>query len=142
MTLRVSEALLDEIRRQGEQAYPAECCGLLAGRPGVEVKEVLRLQPVTNRRTDDPYRYLISAEDLRGAARELEKSGLEVLGFYHSHPDHPAVPSAFDQEHAWPWYSYLIVQVEGSRSGAVASWVLHDDRSNMRAESLDVFTEV
>ncbi|HET6779241.1 MAG TPA: M67 family metallopeptidase [Gemmatimonadales bacterium] len=142
MTLRVNEALLDEIRRQSEQAYPAECCGLLAGRSGARAKEVLRLKPVTNQRTDDPHRYLISAEDLRGAARELERSGLEVLGFYHSHPDHPAVPSAFDQEHAWPWYSYLIVQVEGGRSGDVASWVLNDDRSKMRAESLDVFTEV
>ena len=142
MTLRLSGAVLDEIRRQGEQAYPAECCGLLAGRSGRHGKEVLRLRPVTNRRTDDPRRYLISAEDLRGAARELESSGLEVIGFYHSHPDHPAVPSGFDQEHAWPWYSYLIVQVEGGRSGDIASWVLKDDRSEMRAESLDVFTEV
>jgi proteasome lid subunit RPN8/RPN11 len=142
MTLRVSEALLDEIRRQGELAYPAECCGLLAGHSGAKVKEVLRLRPVANRRTDDPRRYLISADDLRSATRELEQSGLEVLGFYHSHPDHPAAPSGFDQEHAWPWYSYIIVRVEGGRSGDIASWVLTDDRSAMRAESLDVFTEV
>jgi proteasome lid subunit RPN8/RPN11 len=141
MTLRVSEALLDEIRRQGELAYPAECCGLLAGRSS-PIKEVLRLRPVTNRRTDDPHRYLISPEDLRSAARELELSELEVLGFYHSHPDHPAAPSAFDQEHAWPWYSYIIVRVDRGRSGNVASWVLQDDRTAMRSEPLDVFTEV
>ncbi len=141
MTLRVSEALLDEIRRQGERAYPAECCGLLAGRSR-PIKEVLRLRPVTNWRTDDPHRYLISAGDLRSAARELELSELEVLGFYHSHPDHPAVPSAFDQEHAWPWYSYIIVQVDRGRSGNIASWVLQDDRAAMRSEPLDVFTEV
>jgi proteasome lid subunit RPN8/RPN11 len=142
MTLRVSEALLDDIRRQGELAYPAECCGLLAGRSGAKVKEVFRLKPVANRRTDDPHRYLISAEDLRSATQELEQSGLEVLGFYHSHPDHPATPSGFDQEHAWPWYSYIIVRVDRGRSGDIASWVLTDDRLAMRAELLDVFTEV
>lgn len=141
MTLRVSEALLEEIRREGELAYPAECCGVLAGRPGA-VKEVLRLRSVANRRTDDPHRYLIAADDLRRAAGELERSGLEILGFYHSHPDHPAEPSAFDRDHAWPWYSYIIVRVDRGRSGEVASWVLNDDRSAMRAESLDVFTEV
>jgi proteasome lid subunit RPN8/RPN11 len=141
MTLRISETLLDEIRVHGEQAYPAECCGLLAGRSS-PIKEVLRLRPVTNRRTDDPHRYLISADDLRSAAREVELSELEVVGFYHSHPDHPAAPSAFDQEHAWPWYSYVIVRVDGGRSGDIASWVLQDDRSAMRSEPLDVFTEV
>ncbi len=141
MTLRVSEALLDEIRIQGELAYPAECCGVLAGR-SKPVKEVLQLRPVANRRTDDPHRYLIAAEDLLSAARELELSGLEILGFYHSHPDHPAAPSAFDQEHAWPWYSYLILRVDGGRSADLTSWVLHDDRSGMQAELLDIFTEV
>jgi proteasome lid subunit RPN8/RPN11 len=103
---------------------------------------VFRLRPVANRRSDDPHRYLISADDLRSATRELEQSGLEILGFYHSHPDHPAEPSGFDQEHAWPWYSYIIVRVDAGRSRDIASWVLTDDRSAMRAESLDVFTEV
>jgi proteasome lid subunit RPN8/RPN11 len=114
---------------------------VLAGRPGA-VKEVLRLRPMANRRTDDPHRYLIPADDLRSAAGELERCGLEILGFYHSHPDHPAEPSAFDREHAWPWYSYIIVRVDRGRSSEIASWVLNDDRSAMRAESLDVFTEV
>ncbi|HZA98690.1 MAG TPA: M67 family metallopeptidase [Gemmatimonadales bacterium] len=141
MTLRISETLLDEIRLHGERAYPAECCGLLAGRSS-PIREVVRLRPMANRRIDDPHRYLISAEDLRSAAREVELSELEVLGFYHSHPDHPAAPSAFDQEHAWPWYSYIIVRVDGARSGDIASWVLQDDRSGMRSEPLDVFTEV
>jgi proteasome lid subunit RPN8/RPN11 len=139
--IRASEGLLDDIRRQAELAYPAECCGVLAGRIG-PVKEVLRLRPVANGRDDDPHRYLISAEHLRSATRELGSSGLEILGFYHSHPDHPAAPSLFDQEHAWPWYSYIIVRVDRGRSGDITSWVLSDDRSAMRPEPLDVFTEV
>lgn len=141
MTLRLSASLVDEIRREGEQAYPAECCGVLAGYPG-EVKEVLKLVPVTNRRTDDPHRYLIAPDDLRRIEAELRPSGLEVLGCYHSHPDHPAVPSAFDTDQAWPWYSYIIVRVDRARAAELTSWVLADDRSVMSPESVDVLSEV
>ena len=141
MTIQVSEALLERIRREGERAYPAECCGVLAGHPG-DTKVVLRLLPVKNRRTDDPHRYLIGAEDLQRVSGELRHAGLEVLGFYHSHPDHPASPSAFDAEHAWPWYSYLIVRVEQGRAAEATSWQLADDRSAMLPESLDVPSEV
>ena len=141
MTLRLSASLVDEIRREGERAYPAECCGVLAGYPG-EVKEVLKLVPVTNRRTDDPHRYLIAPDDLRRIEAELRSSGLEVLGCYHSHPDHPAAPSAFDTEQAWPWYSYIIVRVDRARAAELTSWMLEDDRSAMSPESVDVLSEV
>jgi proteasome lid subunit RPN8/RPN11 len=141
VTLRLSGALVEDIRREAEQAYPAECCGVLAGRLA-EVKEVTKLVPMMNRRTDDPHRYLISPDDLRRAEAELRSSGLEVLGSYHSHPDHPAEPSAFDTEHAWPWYSYIIVRVDRGRPAELTSWVLEDDRSVMRPESVDVLSEV
>jgi proteasome lid subunit RPN8/RPN11 len=141
VTLRLSASLVEEIRREGERAYPAECCGVLAGYPG-EVKEVLKLVPMTNRRTDDPHRYLIAPEDLRRIEAELRSSGLEVLGCYHSHPDHPAAPSTFDTEQAWPWYSYIIVRVDHARAADLTSWVLADDRSAMSPESVDVLSEV
>jgi proteasome lid subunit RPN8/RPN11 len=141
VTLRLSTSLVDEIRREGERAYPAECCGVLAGLPG-DVKEVVRLVSVTNRRTDDPHRYLIAPDDLRRIEGELRASGLEVLGCYHSHPDHPAAPSTFDADHAWPWYSYIIVRVDRARAAELTSWVLDDDRSGMRPESVDVLSEV
>jgi proteasome lid subunit RPN8/RPN11 len=141
MTLRLSAGLVDEIRREGERAYPAECCGVLAGRPG-EVKEVVKLVPATNRRTDDPRRYLIAPDDLRRIEAGLRSSGLEVLGCYHSHPDHPAAPSAFDTDQAWPWYSYIIVRVDRARAAELTSWVLDDDRSAMSPESVDVLSEV
>ena len=141
MMLRLSEKLVEEVRRQGELAYPGECCGVLAGRMG-EAKEVHRLVSMPNRRNDDPHRYLIAPDDLKRTTAELQQSGLEVLGYYHSHPDHAAAPSAFDLEHAWPWYSYLIVQIEDGRASDLRSWVLTDDRSRMNAESLDVFSEV
>jgi proteasome lid subunit RPN8/RPN11 len=141
VTLRVSEAVVEEIRRQGELAYPGECCGVLAGRVG-ETKEIQQLVAMPNRRTDDPHRYLIAPEDLRRITAELHRCGLEVMGYYHSHPDHPAAPSAFDVEHAWPWYSYVIVRIDRGRARDLASWVLADDRSRMNPESLEVFSEV
>jgi proteasome lid subunit RPN8/RPN11 len=141
VTLRLSGALVEQIRREGERAYPAECCGLLAGHHG-EVKEVSQLVRMMNRRTDDPHRYLISPDDLRRVEAELRLSGLEVLGAYHSHPDHPAAPSVFDIEHAWPWYSYIILQVDRGRAAELTSWVLDDDRSVMRPEPVDVLSEV
>jgi proteasome lid subunit RPN8/RPN11 len=143
VTLRISEGLLQEIRRHGEAAYPAECCGALAGRVhGGGDKEVVRLAPVVNRRTDDPHRYLIAPDDLRRLEAELRADGLEIVGYYHSHPDHPAVPSGFDTEHAWPWYSYLIVRVEGGRGREASSWTLDDEQPVMRSESLEVLSEV
>jgi proteasome lid subunit RPN8/RPN11 len=141
MSIRLSEQLVQEIRRQGELAYPAECCGVLAGKAG-GVKEALRLIPLENRRTDDPHRYLIAPDDLRQTTIDLQASGLEVVGCYHSHPDHPAVPSDFDTEHAWPWYSYVIVRVNRSGAADLTSWVLDDNRSAMNRESLEVFSEV
>ena len=141
MTLRLSGALQGEIRREGELAYPGECCGVIGGLAR-EIKVVHRLMPMANRRTDDPHRFLISPDDLRRVQQELTRSGLEVLGFYHSHPDHPAVPSAFDIEHAWPWYSYVIVRVDRGQAAELTSWELEPDRSTMQPEFLEVFSEV
>ncbi len=143
MTLRLPESLADEIRRYGEGAYPAECCGVLAGRvhPG-DVKEVVRLESAVNRRTDDPHRYLIAPDDLRRLEVQLKVEGLEIVGYYHSHPDHPPAPSAFDADHAWPWYSYLIVRVERGRGADLASWMLDDELPRMHPEPLEVPSEV
>jgi len=142
MSLRLPESLAEDIRRHGETAYPAECCGALIGRVDGDAKEVVRLAPAVNRRTDDPHRYLIAPDDLRLLDVEVRAAGLEIVGYYHSHPDHPAMPSAFDADHAWPWYSYVIVRIDGGRGAELASWVLADDRPAMLPESLDVFSEV
>ncbi|MGH7498907.1 MAG: Mov34/MPN/PAD-1 family protein [Gemmatimonadales bacterium] len=143
MTVRLAESLAEEIRRHGEDAYPAECCGVLAGRVGADgAKEVVRLAPAVNRRTDDPHRYLIAPDDLRRLESVLKSEGLDVVGYYHSHPDHPPAPSAFDADHAWPWYSYLIVRIDRGRGADLASWVLDDELPRMHPESLDVLSEV
>ena len=142
MRVRVPASILDEIRRHGEAAYPAECCGAMIGRSVDGGKEVVRIAPALNRRTDDPHRYLIAPDDLRRVEADARRQSLEVVGYYHSHPDHPARPSAFDTEHAWPWYSYLIVRIDHGRAADAASWVLDDERPLMHPESLEVLSEV
>ena len=141
MTLRLSESMVQAIRSYGERAYPAECCGAIAGRSSPD-KEAIRLFPVQNRRTDDPHRYLIAPDDFRALDKEVQEAGWEILGFYHSHPDHPAVPSAYDVAHAWPWYSYVIVRVSAGTAGDLASWVLDEERPRMHPETLVVTSEV
>ena len=143
MSLKLPGGIVEEIRRQGEAAYPAECCGVLGGRVGgANGKEVVSAIPALNRRNDDPHRYLISPDDLRRVEAQLRAAQLEIVGYYHSHPDHPAVPSAFDAEHAWPWYSYVIVRVDHGRAAELASWVLDDEGRLMHSESHEVLSEV
>jgi proteasome lid subunit RPN8/RPN11 len=106
------------------------------------VKRAVQLYPLANLRTDDPHRYLIDAEQLRRVERDATVGGWEVLGFYHSHPDHPAQPSDFDVAHAWPWYSYLILRVASGSAEDAASWVLHAEESLMEPEVLEIESEV
>lgn len=139
MSLLISARNLAAIRRHGEADYPHEACGLIGGVWDGSVKRVVRLVPVANARADSPRnRYLIDPEVFRRTAGQLERDGLDVVGVYHSHPDHPARPSAFDREHAWPRFSYVIVSVTGGRSAALTHWVLADDRSAFQEEPVTI----
>ena len=95
------------------------------------------LFPLTNRRDDSPRnRFSITADDFRAAERAAKEQGLELVGWYHSHPDHPARPSEYDREHAWPWYSYVIVSVASGEACDMTSWQLSDDRSAFQTEEI------
>jgi proteasome lid subunit RPN8/RPN11 len=99
---------------------------------------VRALFPLINRRDDSPRnRFSITPEDFRAAERAAAERGLDLLGWYHSHPDHPARPSEFDREHAWPWYSYVIVSVDGGVPKDLTSWQLEDDRSKFQPEVVE-----
>jgi len=132
MTMRITRPVLTEIRRQLVAAYPAEGCGLLVGARSDENQVLVRhALPMANERSADgasKNRYLIAPDEYRLAEREAAAAGLEVVGVYHSHPDVAARPSAYDEEHAWPWFGYLIVSVaaEGVRDERV--WELTDER--------------
>ena len=143
-TLWISGHLAERIRAHGAEAYPHECCGALLGRDSEAAdpngtREVLALFPLVNRRDDSPRnRFAVTAEDVRDADSAAQRQGLEVIGWYHSHPDHPARPSQYDQDHAWPWYSYVIVSIENGSPQQMTSWRLADDRQAFLPEGIEV----
>ncbi len=132
--LYLSEVLADRIRAHGGETYPHECCGGLLGMDGEQAREVRGLFPLVNRREDSPRnRFSITPEDFRNAERAARDAGLDLIGWYHSHPDHPALPSEYDREHAWPWYSYIIVSIAQGEAQAMASWRLIGQSRALRA---------
>jgi proteasome lid subunit RPN8/RPN11 len=154
-TLQISDELAEKIRAHGAETYPHECCGALLGRDGGEFEDaspgvrgviascaprkILGLFPLINRRDDSPRnRFSVTAEDVMEAEKSARAQGLEVFGWYHSHPDHPARPSAYDRDHAWPWYSYIIVSVPKGAPQEMTSWRLNDDRSEFVPEGIEI----
>ena len=137
--ITISETLLDEIRVHGVKDYPYECCGLLLGRYGAEGKIVTETYPISNAREESAKRnrFLITPEELMKGERYARSRELEVVGFYHSHPDSPAVPSNYDLEHAWPTYSYIIVSTSEGQSGDLFSWEQEPDRSRFNEEKIE-----
>lgn len=124
-------AAIDLMKQEARRGYPEEVCGVLAGRVENGMRNVARAIPVDNARVDErARRYVIDADTLRRIERQLESEGLDVIGFYHSHPDHPAVPSTFDRDHSWPWYTYVILAIRSGEFVAARAWQLADDRSH------------
>ena len=133
-----SKQQLDEIRRHGVRDYPYECCGLLLGRYTAEGKVVTETYPISNAREESAKRnrFLITPEELMRGERYAASRDLEVVGFYHSHPDSPAVPSNYDLEHAWPTYSYIIVSTRADQATDLFSWEQQEDRSRFKQEEI------
>lgn len=140
MTLRMSRPLADEISGHGERGYPHEVCGLLLGNSESDIdRRVTELFPLENERVDSQTnRYAVSARSMLLGERRAKQSGLDVVGYYHSHPNAPAVPSGYDLEHAtWPGVSYPIVSVRDGSAQALRSWTLADDRSAFVEEPIE-----
>lgn len=134
----LTEQHLDEIRRHGERDYPYECCGLLIGKFGTGEKVVGETYPISNAREEAAKRnrFLIRPEELMRGEKHARDQNLDVVGFYHSHPDDRAVPSLYDLEHAWPSYSYIVVAVEKGEAREVKSWEMESDRSRFVEEEI------
>ena len=115
------------IRRHGEETFPHECCGALIGNND----RVTHAVALPNTTEEGPRRrFLVRPADYRLAEKQASERGGELLGFYHSHPDHPARPSQFDLDHAWPNFAYVIVSVMAGVSKAMTVWFLKEDRSS------------
>lgn len=136
--ITIAEKQLTEIREHGIRDYPYECCGLLLGSFGADGKLVTETFPISNAREESAKRnrFLITPEELMKGERYARQHDLEVVGFYHSHPDSPAVPSQYDLEHAWPTYSYIIVSTSADRADDLFSWEQEPDRSRFNPEEI------
>ena len=118
---------IKQIEADGVTAYPNECCGIIYGRDVAGRRIVEELETVANdfEEGEKYHRFSITPATLMNAEKKCS-GGKLVLGFYHSHPDHPARPSEYDRVHAWPFYSYLIVAIHQKKPVDLTSWVLDE----------------
>jgi proteasome lid subunit RPN8/RPN11 len=128
VAIRVNSNHLDEIKKHGEATYPHECCGFLLGKREGDTNVLGEVHAAENERTESrETRYLITPEQYKRADDYARSRGLGVVGYYHSHPDHPAAPSAYDLDHScWPGESYIIVAIEQGKSAALNSFTKPD----------------
>ena len=135
--MELPENLLAAIRDHGREAYPEECCGALLGQRQDGAVSVIRVERLPNAREGDRRRrYVIAPADYVRAEESADRDGLSLVGFYHSHPDHPAVPSEYDRAHALPFFHYLVLAVAGGQPGEAAAWILEEDRNVFVKEEL------
>ena len=134
MALAVEQGVADAIRQHGGDTYPNECCGALIGRDG----RVTATFALPNTTEEGPRRrFLVRPDDYREAEKQARLAVGDLLGFYHSHPDHPARPSQYDLDHAWPNFHYVIVSVMAGVARDMTVWFLKEDRSSFDEGTLD-----
>jgi proteasome lid subunit RPN8/RPN11 len=142
--VNIPRRLLEEVLAHARDGYPYEVCGVMLGRnhggAAARVESVVR---VPNRETESPrVRYQIAPEDLIRIQRESREQGLEIVGYYHSHPDHPARPSETDRRIAAEGLSdgvlHVVVGVEGGRPAVPSAWIFRDAMEGFEEERLEV----
>lgn len=139
--METTKSVLDAIRHHGADAYPEEGCGFLLGTVMDDGENrVTATRRAANRHSERrTHRYQLTADDYRAADEAAREHGLDVVGVYHSHPDHPARPSETDLEEAtFPGFSYVIVSVRDGTPDAVTAWMLAPDRSQFNREEIAV----
>ena len=138
--IQISEENIEEIKQHAEREYPFECGGMLVGRFETDgSKAVVETLPFENAREekDRRNRVLILPTDVLKAQRYARERKLDVIGYYHSHPDDKAVPSRYDLEHALPVWSYIIASVLEGKAVDIRSWEMENDRSRFNEENIE-----
>lgn len=137
--LCIDDSKFHDIENQVKKSYPLECCGLLIGTNASE-KKVVEVRPVENKNTERTHdRYEIDGREFAKIDKEATKNGLQIIGIYHSHPDHPAMPSVYDTEHAWTGYSYMIAAIEKGKKVEVKSWVFNEEKKQFEEEKISIY---
>lgn len=144
MTLYIPAQILARIHLHGEEAYPEEGAGLLLGETSSSQGKVKEIVPLMNMRNKSARhnRYQLSPEDYLLGEQLAKQLGLEVLGVFHSHPDHPNQPSEYDRQWAWPNFSYLITSVVQGKAQETSAWRLNDDRSKFNQEAIEIIEQI
>lgn len=141
--IHLHQRQLDDIRLHGQNTYPEECCGFLFGYEIGNERTIHEVVPIDNSREENKERrFLITPEDFLAAEKRAQNIDLNLIGFYHSHPDHPAIPSEFDREHALPYYSYVIISVRNRKPAEIRSYQLNDDRESYIEEKVIIHQKV
>jgi proteasome lid subunit RPN8/RPN11 len=136
--LVLTSELRDGIEREGVIAYPNECCGVLVGRDTSDGRLVEELHAIPNvSAADEQYhRFAADPQAQMRIEKEADARGKTVLGFYHSHPDHPARPSETDRQAAWPFYSYIIVAIRQAKPAEMTCWLLDEKSETFRQQEI------
>lgn len=130
---------VEAIRAHGREAYPEECCGALLGTIGNGGARVARVERMANARENERRRrYAIDPLEYLRMEKLADAQGLALIGFYHSHPDHPAAPSEYDREHALSFFRYVVLAVASGEPGELTGWTLSEDRGTFQSEPLAV----
>ena len=142
MTLVILPELIRKLRAHAETSYPEEGAGLLLGTADGDTRVVESILELNNAREPGARhnRYLITPQDMLRAEDEAAQRGMDVLGVFHSHPDHPARPSDFDLKWAMPWFSYLITSVASGTTVECRSWRLAENRGSFSEEPIEIHT--
>ncbi len=138
MPLKIGRGDVGHIHEHAKEAYPEECAGALVGMDVGDIKLVVDVWRAQNTHEEEERsrRFLIEPLQIKEFEERARERDMDLLGFYHSHPDHPAEPSEYDREYAWPYYSYVIAAVGEDGVEDLRSWVLKDDRSGYEEEQI------
>lgn len=142
MKVLLSQMLQRQIYEQMESGYPNEAGGFLLGRAGAEAIVIEDIMQVENvfAEEEQHHRYAMRPQDWMRLEDEADARGLALVGYYHSHPDSPAIPSEYDREHALPNFVYIITAVMMARAADMRAWRLRADRSAFDRGALEIVT--
>ena len=137
MALKIGAGDMSHIHEHAKDAYPEECAGVLVGMDTGEMKVVVDVWRADNTHEGErERRFLIEPLKIKEFEDTARERDLDILGFYHSHPDEAARPSEYDRDHAWPYYSYIITSVSADKINETNSWLLKDNRSGYDLEQV------